>query len=63
MTLGLQVLDEVVDGMSINFAGHNVRLSLTYLDLERGEASPSAAKAQAMLKKALQPVPSASPAT
>jgi hypothetical protein len=42
---------------------HNVRLSLTYLDLERGEASPSAAKAQAMLKKALQPVPSASPAT
>ncbi|WIA11347.1 hypothetical protein OEZ85_011468 [Tetradesmus obliquus] len=58
MTLMLSVLDEVVDGMSISFAGHNVRLSLTYLDVERGEGFGPAvtAKTEALLKSAMQPV-------
>ncbi|GBF94454.1 hypothetical protein Rsub_06988 [Raphidocelis subcapitata] len=57
MTLMLSVLDEVVDGMSINFAGHNVKLTLTYLDLEHGEEAASAnAKTEALFRKALQPV-------
>ncbi|KAL4422209.1 hypothetical protein ABPG77_006450 [Micractinium sp. CCAP 211/92] len=34
ITLMLSVLDEMVEGMSVNFAGHNVKLQLTYLDLE-----------------------------
>ncbi|KAL4431398.1 hypothetical protein ABPG75_006654 [Micractinium tetrahymenae] len=35
ITLMLSVLDEMVEGMSVNFAGHNVKLQLTYLDLEQ----------------------------
>ncbi|PRW20289.1 fructose 1,6-bisphosphatase [Chlorella sorokiniana] len=34
ISLMLSVLDEIVEGMSMNFAGHNVKLSLTYLDLD-----------------------------
>ncbi|EFN51596.1 hypothetical protein CHLNCDRAFT_139978 [Chlorella variabilis] len=34
ISLLLSVLDEVVEGMSVNFAGHNVKLQLTYLDLD-----------------------------
>ena len=34
ITLMLQVMDEVVSGMSINFAGHNVKMSLTHLEAE-----------------------------
>lgn len=58
MTLMLSVLDEVVDGMSINFAGHNVRLQLTYLDLENGEdAALANSKTRELFNKALAPLP------
>jgi hypothetical protein len=40
ISLMLSVLDEVVDGMSMNFAGHNVKLQLTYLDMDPQSASP-----------------------
>ncbi|PSC74519.1 Myb-related B isoform A [Micractinium conductrix] len=41
MTLMLSVLDEIVDGMSMNFAGHNVKMTLAYLDLgEEGAPKP-----------------------
>jgi hypothetical protein len=110
----LQVLDEVVDGMSISFAGvstvvdrskqhrggrrarcfaatacsciarlalapaarfhqqkncaaaaaarlfpisqHNVKLQLTYLDVDKGETSAANSKTEALVKKALSPV-------
>lgn len=38
-------------------AQHNVKLQLTYLDVEKGEASRGNAKTAALLEKALQPVP------
>lgn len=34
ISLLLSVMDEMVDGVSMNVAGHNVKLQLTYLDLE-----------------------------
>lgn len=37
ISLLLSVLDEMVEGMSINVAGHNVKLQLTYLDLPEDE--------------------------
>ncbi|KAI7841781.1 hypothetical protein COHA_004646 [Chlorella ohadii] len=41
ISLMLSVLDEIVEGMSMNFAGHNVKLALTYLDLgEEGHTRP-----------------------
>lgn len=57
MTLMLSVLDEVVDGMSISLAGHNVRLQLTYLDVAQdGEVTSKAAKkTEALMKHAMQP--------
>lgn len=58
MSLMLAVLDEVVSSMSINFAGHNVKLELTYLDvIKEGEApDASALRTDAMLRSALAPV-------
>jgi hypothetical protein len=40
---------------------HNVRLQLTYLDVEKGEQSKAAAKTAAMVQKALQAVPQRTP--
>lgn len=36
---------------------HNVKLQLTYLDVDAGEESRAAVKDAALLQKALQPVP------
>lgn len=39
-------------GMSINLAGHNVKLQLTYLDMQNGESLPMDAGGQAVLPAA-----------
>ena len=46
----LQVMDEVVSGMSINFAGHNVKMSLTHLEAEESAAADDIAVARLAAK-------------
>jgi hypothetical protein len=41
---------------------HNVRLSLTYLDLDNGEAPAANAKTAALLRTALEPLGPKGPA-
>ncbi|KAG1656471.1 hypothetical protein FOA52_005630 [Chlamydomonas sp. UWO 241] len=39
ITLMLQVMDEMVSGMAISFAGHNVKMQLSYLEAEDPDAA------------------------
>lgn len=50
ISLLLSVLDEILDGMNLSFAGHNLKLQLTYLDVEATEAASRGATRTPMLQ-------------